>query len=232
VGLLIAYELMRDLAPVLGVAPRDLAGIERWLSGGGEATLALQSAFYHPAWIGLQDCLATAVYFTHFVLPAVVGLLLWLDDRGRYQAFAATLLVASFLAFLTYLALPTMPPWLGHPQQVHKVIDETIVKLRVPDWLVAVYSDRDYNIDAAFPSLHSAFPLIATVHVWRRNWRWGLALAGWTAVVWLSVVYLGEHYVVDILGGIAYAAVALLVVAGWHFRRAFRRSARAASVAS
>lgn len=215
VVLLVTYELMRDLVPLVGVPARDLSGVERWLSGGGEATVALQSAFYHQRQAGLQDIAGSAVYFMHFVLPAGVGLYLWLGDRGRYRAFAASLLAASFVAFLTYVALPTQPPWLGHPQEVHKVIDETIAKLHMPAWLVSIYSDRDYNVEAAFPSLHSAFPLIATVHVWLRN-RWvGLLLGLWTVAVWVSVVYLGEHYVVDVLAGVAYATAAMMGVAGW-----------------
>jgi len=216
IGLLVTYELMRDLVPLVGVAPRDLVGLERWLGEGGEATLALQAAFYQPSQVSLMDFLSSVVYFLHFVLPAAVGVYLWFDDRRRFQAFAASLLAVSFLAFLTYVALPTLPPWLGHPQNVHKVIDETIHKLHIPGWLVSVYSDRDYNVEAAFPSLHSAFPLIAAVHVWARNWRLGVALALWTFIVWVSVVYLGEHYVVDVLGGVAYAVVGMLLVWLWH----------------
>ena len=30
----------------------------------------------------------------------------------------------------------------------------------------------------------------------------------WTACVWLAVVYLGEHYFVDVLAGVVYALVA------------------------
>jgi membrane-associated phospholipid phosphatase len=228
VALLAAYELLRDLAPLVGARPRDLAGVERWLSGGREATLALQAALYHPAQVGALDVLGSAVYFMHFVLPAAVGLHLWLNDRSRYRAFAASLLVACCLAFVTYVALPTQPPWLGHPQDVHKVIDETIGKLDLPSWLVGFYRDRDYNVDAAFPSLHAAFPLIATLHAWPRSRRLGVLLGAWTLVVWVAVVYLGEHYVVDVLGGVAYAAVAVLAVARW--RRGAAR--RAASVGS
>ncbi len=216
IGLLVTYELMRDLVPLVGVAPRDLMGLERWLGEGSEATLALQAAFYQPSQVSLMDFFSSVVYFLHFVLPAVVGVYLWFDDRHRFQLFAASLLAVSFLAFLTYVALPTLPPWLGHPQDVHKVIDETIHKLRIPGWLVGVYSDRDYNVEAAFPSLHSAFPLIAAVHVWARNWRLGVVLALWTLIVWVSVVYLGEHYVVDVMGGVAYAVVAMLLVVLWH----------------
>ena len=224
IGLLVTYELMRDLVPLIGVAPHDLMGLERWLGEGGEATLALQAAFYQPSQVSLMDFFSSVVYFLHFVLPAVVGVYLWFDDRRRFQAFAASLLVVSCLAFLTYVALPTLPPWLGHPQNVHKVIDETIHKLRIPGWLVSVYSDRDYNVEAAFPSLHSAFPLIAAVHVWTRNWRLGVVLALWTAIVWVSVVYLGEHYVVDVLGGIVYAVVGMVIV--WLWYRVTRMRAR------
>jgi membrane-associated phospholipid phosphatase len=224
VALLGAYELLRDLVPLVGAPPHDLVGVERWLSGGHEATIALQFALYDPDRLGVLDVAGSAVYFMHFVLPAAVGLYLWLGDRSRYRAFAASLLVACCMAFVTYVLLPTQPPWLGHPQDVHKVIDETIGKLGLPGWLVGFYQDRDYNVSAAFPSLHAAFPLIATLHAWPRSRPLGVLLGAWTLVVWVAVVYLGEHYVVDVLGGIAYAAAAVLVVTWWR-RGAARRAA-------
>jgi hypothetical protein len=215
VALLVMYELLRDLAPLVGAPARDLFGIDQWLSGGRQATLVLQSALYRPASTGPLDVVASAVYFMHFVLPAAVGLWLWLGDRSRYRAFAATLLVACCLAFVTYVAFPTQPPWLAHPQDVHKVIDETIGKLGLPGWLVGFYRDRDYNVDAAFPSLHAAFPLVATVHAWAHSRRLGVLLGVWTLVVWFSVVYLGEHNVIDVMGGVAYATTAVVIVAWW-----------------
>lgn len=220
VGLLAMYELMRDLVPLFGVAPTDLAGVDRAMFAGRLATTILQAGLYVPSRLDAWDVIASAVYFMHFVLPAAVGLYLWFGARSRFQAFAASLLIASFLAFVTYVALPTQPPWLAHPAEMHKVIDETIGKLHIPDWLVSVYKHRDYNVDAAFPSLHSAFPLIAAVQVWLRSRGLGVLLGAWTALVWLSVVYLGEHYVIDVLGGIIYACAALLVVAAWRRRTA------------
>lgn len=215
VALLAAYELLRDLVPLVGAEPHDLVGIEHWLSGGHEATIALQSALYQPDRVGVLDVAGSAVYFMHFVLPVAVGLYLWLGDRSRYHAFAASLLLACCLAFVTYVILPTQPPWLGHPQDVHKVIDETIGKLGLPGWLVGFYQDRDYNVHAAFPSLHAAFPLIAALHAWPRSRHLGVLLGAWTLIVWVTIVYLGEHYVIDVLGGIAYATGAVLAVAWW-----------------
>ena len=40
----------------------------------------------------------------------------------------------------------------------------------------------------------------------------GAALSIWAIVVWVTVVYLGEHYVADVVGGILYAVVALIIV--------------------
>jgi membrane-associated phospholipid phosphatase len=225
VALLAAYELLRDLVPLVGARAHDLVGIERGLFGGREPTLILQAALYRPDRIGVLDVAGSAAYFMHFVLPVAVGVYLWRGERSRYRAFAASLLVACCLAFVTYVAFPTQPPWLGHPQAVHKVIDETIGKLHLPGWLVGFYRNRDYNVDAAFPSLHAAFPLIATLHVWPRSRRLGIFLAAWTVVVWLAVVYLGEHYVIDVLGGVGYATAAVLAVAWWRRRDAGRRVA-------
>jgi membrane-associated phospholipid phosphatase len=41
----------------------------------------------------------------------------------------------------------------------------------------------------------------------------------------VPVVYLGEHYVIDVLGGIAYATVAVLAVAWCQRGTAVRRAA-------
>jgi hypothetical protein len=49
----------------------------------------------------------------------------------------------------------------------------------------------------------------------------------YAAGVWFSIVYLADHYVVDVLGGLAYASLAYVAVVhapGW-FRRAVDRAA-------
>jgi membrane-associated phospholipid phosphatase len=40
----------------------------------------------------------------------------------------------------------------------------------------------------------------------------GVVLSIWALVVWVTVVYLGEHYVADVVGGIIYAVIALGIV--------------------
>ncbi len=226
--LLPIYEGLRDLVPLIGVPPRDLAGIDRALFGGQLPTLSLQRPFYDPQAISWQDCLATLVYFAHFLLPVGIGLFLWFADRAQYRRFTAALLTLCALAFITYVVMPTTPPWLGDPRGVHEVTDETIRKLSLPGSLVAIYVHHDYNLYAAFPSLHAAFPVVVAFYGWVHNRLLGLALAARAVLAWVSIVYLGEHYVVDILGGTLYAAVAILVVER-SARHPLNRGARAAA---
>jgi membrane-associated phospholipid phosphatase len=54
--------------------------------------------------------------------------------------------------------------------------------------------------------------VLAAAAAWRRNKAAGVVLSIWAIVVWITVVYLGEHYVADVVGGIVYAAVALAIV--------------------
>ena len=96
---------------------------------------------------------------------------------------------------------------------VHKILNETVDKLWGPNyWVSPLYTHLNPNQFAAFPSLHAAFPALAALYAWRR-YRWlSIALIGWTLAVALSIVYLGEHYVVDALDGFLYVAAAAIIV--------------------
>src|SRR5450759_1446418 len=92
-------------------------------------------------------------------------------------------------------------------------MQDTVQRLGLPADLTWLYSHHDYNLYAAFPSLHAGFPVLAAAAAWRRDKAVGVALSIWAIVVWVTVVYLGEHYVADVAGGILYAVVALAIVA-------------------
>jgi hypothetical protein len=216
--LFFAYEAMRGFAARL--SPHDLSGMERWIFGPTIPTLTLQRAFYHPGVIGPQDLIAMVLYFMHFVVPIVVGFVFWVNSREHYWRFITALLLMCFLAFFTYLLWPSAPPWYQVPAVV-KINDQTVHKL----WgytLVVVYHAFNPNQFAAFPSLHAAFPALAAVYAWRRYRALGVGLVLWTLAVVVSIVYLGEHYVVDALAAVPYVAVATIIVEAvsrWRNRR-------------
>ena len=229
--LFFAYEAMRGFAAKTGFAPHDLGGLESGLFGGTLPMLALQHAFYDPQQIRPQDLLGMFFYFMHFPLPILVGFLFWLRSREHYHRFIAALLLMAFLSFVTYLFWPSAPPWyqfapdrVPPDQVVHKILNETVTKLWGPNYFVSpLYTHLNPNQFAAFPSLHAAFPALATVYAWNRYRALAIGLVLWTIAVLLSIVYLGEHYVVDALAGFLYVAVATVVVEGFTRWRANRR---------
>ena len=218
--LFFAYEAMRGFAAKTGFAPHDLSGLEQAVCGGTLPTLTLQHAFYHVDSVSTQDVVAMFFYFMHFPLPILVGFVFWLRSRDHFHHFIAALLLMAFLSFVTYLFWPSAPPWYqfqegdaSGPMVVHKILNETVEKFWGPNYFVSpLYSHLNPNQFAAFPSLHAAFPALAAVYAWTRYRALAIGLIFWTLAVLLSIVYLGEHYVVDALDGFLYVAVATILV--------------------
>jgi membrane-associated phospholipid phosphatase len=220
VGLLVAYELMRDVASALGVPPHNLAPLDRHLFDGYEPVLILQGAAANFADADLLEDAGSLIYAAHFLLPLAIGAWLWSRDRQAFSRFGFTLVILCAMAFATYVIAPTSPPWLAQPTSVRHVIDDAIQRSGLPQGVVWLYSHHDYNLYAAFPSLHAGFPVVAAAAAWQRSRAVGTLLWMWAAVVWIAVVYLGEHYVSDVVGGIGYAAMAIVIVKAITARRA------------
>ena len=211
--LFLAYEEMRGFAAKTGFAPHDLSGLERFVFFGNLPTLTLQQAFYHPGTVSWQDVVAMFFYFMHFPLPIVVGFIFWVRSREHFRRFVGALLFMCFVAFGVYLFFPSAPPWYQLSPQVVKINNETVAALWQGKYFVSeIYTSFNPNQFAAFPSLHAAFPALAAVYAWPR-YRWlAIALIAWSLAVLLSIVYLGEHYVVDALAGYVFVALAVGVV--------------------
>jgi len=235
--LFFAYEAMRGFAAKTGFAPHDLSGMETALFGATLPTVVLQHQFYNPNQVGWQDLVAMFFYFMHFPLPILVGFIFWLRSRDHYHRFIAALLLMCFIAFITYLFWPSAPPWYEFSatrvppgEVVHKIINETVDKLWGKNYIVTpLYSKLNPNQFAAFPSLHAAFPMLAAVYAWSRyRWLSGVLIV-WSCCLVASIVYLGEHYVVDAVAGLAYVILAALLVEGFmRWRRSREASPNAA----
>jgi membrane-associated phospholipid phosphatase len=218
--LFFGYEAMRGFAAKTGFAPHDLSGLEHAVFGGTLPTLTVQHAFYRQDVVSPQDIISMFFYFMHFPLPILVGFVFWVRSRSHYRRFVAALLLMALLSFITYLFWPSAPPWYQFREGVvpdglvvHKILNETVDKFWGANYFVSpLYTHLNPNQFAAFPSLHAAFPALAAVYAWSKFRALAIGLIVWTAAVLASIVYLGEHYVVDALDGFAYVAVAAVVV--------------------
>jgi membrane-associated phospholipid phosphatase len=231
VALFFAYELMRGYADKFGQAIHvtDVISIERIVGLGGLPTVWLQGLL-HTGPATSPDNLATlsvVFYFLHFPLPLAIGFLLWIHQRRVYYDYVAALIVLSMVAFVTYLVLPVAPPWWaadhGYVTGVLHLRDTGFNGLAQTFgfgnyfYSYSVYSISSNDV-AAFPSLHAAYPFLAFLFARRAFGRAGWLMLAYTACVWLAIVYLGEHWVVDIIGGVVYAVAAYLLILhgpGW-----------------
>ena len=185
---------------VFGVNPS--AFLQSHLAGGG------------PHW---YDLAAALVYATHIVsIPAVTGLV-WFRLRDRFVAWLGAVLTLTVVGVTGYVLYPAAPPWLaagrGDVPGVHHV---DRLSSRGWDYLhlgpVRALTDLaqgQSNPLAAMPSLHAGTALLVTVFLWpvvRRAWR--VVLLAYVLAMALTLVYTGEHYVVDVVAGWATALVA------------------------
>ncbi|MFI5257989.1 MAG: phosphatase PAP2 family protein [Candidatus Limnocylindrales bacterium] len=224
VALFFAYELMRGYADKFGlpIHVTDIIALERIVGLGGLPTTLLQSLHSGPA--SNPDVLASIsviFYFLHFPLPLAIGFLLWIHQRRIYYDYVAALIVLSMAAFITFLLLPVAPPWWaaqnGFVTGVLHLRDTGFAGLSHffgfgnYFYSYSVYSISSNDV-AAFPSLHAAYPFLAFLFARRAFGRTGWLMLAYTACVWFSVVYLGEHWVVDIIGGVVYAYAAYFAI--------------------
>ncbi|HSM37904.1 MAG TPA: phosphatase PAP2 family protein [Candidatus Limnocylindrales bacterium] len=243
VAIFLAYELMRGIADNAGfpVHVTDVIAAERLIAFGRLPTQLLQDWLAPAQGVGPAAIFATVLYMLHFALPIVAGLLLWLWRRPQYYDYVAAFILLSFAGFVTYLFLPVAPPWLaaqwgylngpdGAPVLHYlkpAAFDVIAHALGYPEGHMLssyVFYGVNPNGVAAFPSLHAGYPFLAFLVLRRAFGPIGWLALGYAILVWWAIVFTGDHYLIDVLGGIAYAAAAYFatrrLAPGIHARRA------------
>lgn len=211
---LFVYDRLRGYADGMLVHPRELPQIkiEAALFGKPIPTVWLQSHLWHGgAHLRWWDYATWFVYLTHFLATLVVAAALWTWAHDYFRKFATMVCVLAFAAFATYVLFPAVPPWMAAQ---HGAIGEAnrTVKVTWPHVPIAHYGslfekgEHYANNVAAMPSLHAGYALLITLFLWRfaRGWMKPL-LALYPLAMAFSLVYGGEHYVVDCIAGWVYA---------------------------
>ncbi len=210
---LFAYYSMWGSADDLGGALRITPQIdaERFLFGGRIPTVVLQNAFYDPLNPHWYDYLAVLGHISHFILPIFFAAIIWQHYRHLHIRFMSAYVLLSYAAFLTFVLVPTAPPWWAADAGY---IDKVYLVHRTVPGLSRIYSELSANPVAAIPSLHAAFPwliFLFSLKIWGRR---ALPLLLYPVFIWWSIVYAGHHYFVDAIAGTAYATVAYYALSG------------------
>ena len=181
---------------------------------GGVPSVTLQKLLLRPDSLGnftwLEKTL-TVCYGSHFVAFLFVGLLIWLSRPKEFSLYKSSFYLLIFLGELAYAFVPTVPPWMASSQfgliPPLTRFNAVLFNLVIPD----ITSGFDMNPIAAMPSLHSGFPILCSLLLWRL-YRWkGAPFYLYTLSVLFAIVYSGDHYVTDVLAGLALAIACYLL---------------------
>ena len=214
----LGYELLRGLISYVGKNANILPmiNIDKDIFG-FVPTIKLQSLLFNPVHLMWYDYLATLLYLCHLVVPLVAGYYFWSKDRVFFRKFAFAFFILSYAAFVTYIIFPAAPPWiagsLGYIPPVFGIVGVVTSRfLQTGAFFPLIYSFAGGNSFAAMPSLHAAFPLIVFFFLFKWSKKAGIAFIPYVLGVWFSVIYLGEHYFIDVVMGALYTFVVFVVL--------------------
>ena len=231
--LLTLYDVLRGTAGkwlMPHVVPQ--LRIDEWLFGGTAPTVTLQHALYTPGVAHAWDYVAFVVYMTHFVVPFVIAGILWKFAHARFRRYTALLVGLTFAALATYVLYPAVPPWLASQNAsippTAKIIDEMWTHIGLGNG-AHVFSATGHFADpvAAMPSLHAAYPMLLMLFFWKSAGRFRWLLPLYPLAMAFTLVYTGEHFVIDVLFGWLYAITIFAVGNRLFDRYEARRANRA-----
>jgi membrane-associated phospholipid phosphatase len=195
---------------------------DRALGLGELPNVRLQRFFSRPGRVTTLDRALSVIHWAWFMEPHAALLFVETRHPERFPRAARQMAATYDLGCALYFAVPTAPPWWSAEQghirtEVERVAAE-VAEAEAPEirrimvdageqvWRRAwdpLYEAFNSNPWAAMPSLHFATSLMAAIHLAEIGpvpGALGWAYAGTLA---FALVYLGEHYVTDLLAGAA-----------------------------
>jgi membrane-associated phospholipid phosphatase len=171
-------------------------------------TTRLQRALGRDGHVRLLDYGLSAVHWSWFLVPhGTLGYVL-LRHRDKFPRSAVLMSACFDLGCVVYWLVPTAPPWWaaqnGSMPPVRRVMAEAGERVWRRLWH-PLYHSLQGNPFAAMPSLHFGTSVMSARVLSQvgpghgaLGWAYALALG-------FGLVYLGEHYVIDLVAGLALA---------------------------
>lgn len=168
-----------------------LIAFDRWLTG---VNPSLWSE--HLARPALTEFMEFS-YFTYFVYLVILGGVLYFErDREAYWSVMTYSAIGYVFGYVIAMLFPAESPWFTLAGQWHGQLTGGPFTA-----LIALIEKYGRVRGAAFPSQHVAGAMAALCGAWRhRRWLFWIFLP-FVACMCVSTVYVRNHYVADVLGG-------------------------------
>ena len=164
----------------------------------------------HFSW--LEDVLSV-FYGSHFVAFLFVGLFIWIYRPGALAKYKTSFYLLVSLGVSLYALVPTVPPWMAANKfellpplvRFNRILFDSAIPVLTGGF--------DLNPVSAMPSLHAGFPILCCLLLWGLYRMKALPFYIYSLVVLFAIVYTGDHYVTDILGGLVLVLFCLFMTA-------------------
>jgi hypothetical protein len=198
--------------------------VDRVLGLGELPTVRLQRRLARGQW-RLGDRVLVWAHWLWFMVPHGTLVYIMLRHRARFERSAVMTYAVFDIGAMVYWVLPTAPPWYAaaHGGRAHDfngrlltgpaqngTSDIAVRRMMVEygeyfwkDGWGPLYSVLGGNPLAAMPSLHFATSMMAAQLLSETGPVAGALGWAYTGTLGFALVYLGEHYVVDLLAGAA-----------------------------
>jgi hypothetical protein len=188
--------------------------IDRAIGLGELPTVRLQRALAVPRGFRARDKALISTHWVWFSVPHLALTYILYRHPERFPRAAVMTYGVFDLGAVCYWLIPTAPPWyaaeqgrLGEPGDASQgpVIRRMMVEFGEEFWRDAwgpLYSVLGGNPFAAMPSLHFATSVMAAILLAETGPVAGAVGSAYAVGIGFALVYLGEHYVADLLAGL------------------------------
>lgn len=214
----ILYDNLRLVLNVRGaIHVADLYAAEKALFSIGGQTF---NEYFKDRPVVFFDLICGFAYLAYLIESFGFGVYLYFRDQSLLQRFAWAFLLVNLFGMITYLVYPAAPPWYveqyGLGEAVMTAAPSAAGAARFDELLGVTYFQtfysRNANVFGAMPSLHCAYPTLVVLAAAKLGKRWMIPAIAFALLVAFSAVYLRHHYVLDVIAGVLFAAVAYSVV--------------------
>ena len=185
-----------------------ISALEAVIFPGQNPVIAIQQ--YRTPLLNVVFCTGYSLHIANVLVPLLF--FIGRKDMDHADSYASAFLACGYLGFAIYLLFPVVPPRLALPE----------VSAVTPPWASHAWETAGTwfraNPYAAMPSLHCAFPFLSYLYLHSIGSRLRWVFAFMSAWLFIGTVYLGEHYVSDVV-----AAMPTAWLAAWWTRRKERR---------
>jgi membrane-associated phospholipid phosphatase len=217
----LAFTVLRSLADETSVPIRTEAvtNVERWLFFGVTPTIWLQQHLYDPLHLVWYDYATTFIHWSYFFVPHVAAVILWIKNRQLFQRYLVSMVLLLGIGLAVYFLSPAAPPWLTAdraPQDdIYRVMANVGRQINSSLYERTYSVVGDSNPIAAMPSMHQAVTFLVAIFALKAGRVWGALGMLYALAMAYSLVYSGEHYVIDTLVGSALAVYTYYVAGKW-----------------